>query len=64
MNAALLISFCLGNIVGPLTFRQDGAPEYDRCDRRFCDSLDVAAYSILQDTEQKKGDRRIEPSIC
>lgn len=28
MNAIVLISFCLGNIVGPLTFRQQDEPEY------------------------------------
>ncbi|RYF31013.1 MAG: MFS transporter [Cytophagaceae bacterium] len=28
MNAILLISFCLGNIIGPLTFRAEDAPEY------------------------------------
>ncbi|KAI4720151.1 major facilitator superfamily transporter [Aureobasidium sp. EXF-10727] len=28
MNAILLISFCLGNIIGPLTFRAADAPEY------------------------------------
>ncbi|EOD48648.1 putative allantoate permease protein [Neofusicoccum parvum UCRNP2] len=28
MNAVLLISFCLGNIIGPLTFRDGDAPEY------------------------------------
>lgn len=28
MNATLLISFCLGNIIGPLTFTDSSAPEY------------------------------------
>lgn len=28
MNAILLISFCLGNIIGPLTFRAEDAPDY------------------------------------
>ncbi|KAF2448067.1 MFS general substrate transporter [Karstenula rhodostoma CBS 690.94] len=28
MNAILLMSFCLGNIIGPLTFRQNYAPEF------------------------------------
>jgi hypothetical protein len=28
MNAILLMSFCLGNILGPLTFRNQDAPEY------------------------------------
>ncbi|KAL0265127.1 hypothetical protein SLS55_001086 [Diplodia seriata] len=28
MNAVLLISFCLGNIIGPLTFRDGDEPEY------------------------------------
>lgn len=28
MNAVLLISFCLGNIIGPLTFRNRDSPEY------------------------------------
>ncbi|KAL7625986.1 hypothetical protein AAE478_002755 [Parahypoxylon ruwenzoriense] len=28
MNAVLLVSFCLGNIIGPLTFRDRDAPQY------------------------------------
>ena len=28
MNAVLLMSFCLGNILGPLSFRQQDAPDY------------------------------------
>jgi len=28
MNALLLISFCIGNIIGPLTFTGASAPEY------------------------------------
>jgi hypothetical protein len=28
MNAILLMSFCLGNIIGPLTFRQADAPDF------------------------------------
>jgi len=28
MNAILLMSFCLGNIIGPLTFTDESAPEY------------------------------------
>ena len=28
MNAILLMSFCLGNILGPLTFRDKDAPNY------------------------------------
>ncbi|KAK7951065.1 uncharacterized protein PG986_006793 [Apiospora aurea] len=28
MNAIVLISFCAGNIIGPLTFRDEDAPEY------------------------------------
>jgi len=28
MNAVLLMSFCLGNIIGPLTFRAEDAPDY------------------------------------
>lgn len=28
MNAVLLMSFCLGNILGPLTFRDEDAPQY------------------------------------
>lgn len=28
MNAILLMSFCLGNILGPLTFRDEDAPSY------------------------------------
>ncbi|KAL8738517.1 MAG: hypothetical protein Q9190_007990, partial [Brigantiaea leucoxantha] len=28
MNAVLLMSFCLGNIIGPKTFREEDSPEY------------------------------------
>ena len=28
MNAILLMSFCIGNIIGPLTFRDADAPDY------------------------------------
>ena len=28
MNATLLIAFCIGNIIGPLTFKDADAPEY------------------------------------
>lgn len=28
MNALLLISFCIGNIIGPLTFTGASAPDY------------------------------------
>ena len=28
MNAILLMSFCLGNIIGPLTFTSQSAPNY------------------------------------
>lgn len=28
MNAILLMSFCLGNIIGPLTFTSTSAPNY------------------------------------
>lgn len=28
MNALVLMSFCLGNILGPLTFRDQDAPQY------------------------------------
>lgn len=28
MNATLLICFCVGNIIGPLTFTADSAPDY------------------------------------
>lgn len=28
MNALLLIAFCVGNIIGPLTFTEESAPDY------------------------------------
>ena len=28
MNAILLMSFCIGNIIGPLTFTDNSAPNY------------------------------------
>ena len=28
MNAMLLVAFCIGNIIGPLTFQDKDAPDY------------------------------------
>ncbi|KAF2442825.1 MFS general substrate transporter [Karstenula rhodostoma CBS 690.94] len=49
MNAILLMSFCLGNILGPLTFRDEDAPEFTPAKITIVavDSTVVVAVMIL-----------------
>jgi hypothetical protein len=49
MNAILLMSFCLGNILGPLTFRDEDAPEFTPAKVTIVavDSTVVVAVMIL-----------------
>ena len=49
MNAILLMSFCLGNILGPLTFRDEDAPEFIPAKITIVavDSTVVVAVAIL-----------------
>ncbi|GAB7356406.1 hypothetical protein MBLNU459_g7180t1 [Dothideomycetes sp. NU459] len=65
MNAILLISFCLGNIIGPLTFRAQDAPNYIpakitiivTCAVAACISLILRTYYIW---ENKRRDKLVE----
>jgi heme/copper-type cytochrome/quinol oxidase subunit 2 len=47
MNAILLISFCLGNIIGPLTFRAGDAPEYTPAKITIIVTCAVAVVLVL-----------------
>lgn len=49
MNAILLMSFCLGNILGPLTFRDEDAPEFTPAKITIVavDSTVVLAVAVL-----------------
>lgn len=62
MNAILLISFCLGNIIGPLTFTSNSAPDYVPAKITIIVTCAVAAMltGVLQVyyvTENRKRDR-------
>ncbi|KAK4985120.1 hypothetical protein LTR50_006180 [Elasticomyces elasticus] len=67
MNAILLMSFCLGNIIGPLTFRKNDAPNYIpakitiivTCTAAIAFSLMLRAYYVW---ENKRRDRLVEES--
>ncbi|KXJ88026.1 allantoate permease [Microdochium bolleyi] len=45
MNAVVLIMFCIGNIIGPLTFRQEDAPEY--IPAKICMVVTTATAALL-----------------
>lgn len=49
MNAILLMSFCLGNILGPLTFRDKDAPNYTPAKITIVavDSVAIIATAVL-----------------
>ncbi|KAK8198629.1 hypothetical protein M8818_006496 [Zalaria obscura] len=47
MNAILLMSFCLGNIIGPLTFRAQDAPDYVPAKIAIIVTCAVAAVLVL-----------------
>jgi len=62
MNAVLLISFCLGNIVGPLTFTQESAPDYIpakitiivTCSVAVCLTLALRVYYVWENKRRDK----------
>lgn len=47
MNAILLMSFCLGNILGPLTFRDEDAPSYTPAKITIV-AVDLVAVSTMR----------------
>lgn len=47
MNAILLMSFCLGNIIGPLTFRQEDRPDFVPAKIAIIVTCAVAAVASL-----------------
>lgn len=65
MNALLLISFCIGNIIGPLTFRAQDAPNYIpakitiivTCAFAVVNAAVLRAYYMV---ENRRRDRRAE----
>ncbi|KAK4978324.1 hypothetical protein LTR66_010650, partial [Elasticomyces elasticus] len=67
MNAILLMSFCLGNIIGPMTFRKNDAPNYipakitiiATCTAAIAFTLMLRAYYVW---ENKRRDRLVEES--
>jgi hypothetical protein len=60
MNAILLMSFCLGNILGPLTFRDEDAPEFIPAKITIVavDSTVVVAVAILLGYYKRENKRR------
>ena len=65
MNALLLMSFCLGNILGPLTFRTKDAPDYIPAKITIVavDSVAIIATAVLllyYRWQNKKRDRLTE----
>lgn len=63
MNAILLMSFCLGNIIGPLTFRQSDAPDFVPAKISIIVTCAVAAglallLRVYYTWENKKRDHR------
>lgn len=62
MNAILLMSFCLGNIIGPLTFRSQDAPEYTpakitiivTCAVAACLALVLRTYYVWENKRRDK----------
>ncbi|KAJ5919787.1 hypothetical protein N7454_009622 [Penicillium verhagenii] len=47
MNAIMLMSFCLGNILGPLTFRTEDAPDYIPAKISIVATLAVAIVAAM-----------------
>ncbi|KAJ5492781.1 hypothetical protein N7539_001527 [Penicillium diatomitis] len=47
MNAVLLMFFCLGNILGPLTFRTQDEPDYIPAKIALVATISVAIVSTL-----------------
>jgi sugar phosphate permease len=65
MNAILLMSFCLGNILGPLTFRTQDEPDYIPAKIALVATISVAIVFVLllrgyYGWENRRRDRRHE----
>lgn len=63
MNAVLLMSFCLGNIIGPLTFRKEDSPDFIPAKISIVVTCAVAAglavvLQVYYVTENKKRERQ------
>ena len=63
MNAVLLMSFCLGNIIGPETFRKGDAPEYLPAKTTIIVTCAVAialtcVLRVVYQLENRRRDRR------
>lgn len=65
MNAILLMSFCLGNILGPLTFRNEDAPEFTPAKITIVavDSTVVVAVAVLLWYYRRENKRRDEAHV-
>lgn len=68
MNAFLLISFCIGNILGPLTFTDSSAPEFVPAKIAIVACCAVAVFltaglSIYYRWENKRRDRLAEEGV-
>jgi hypothetical protein len=64
MNAIVLMSFCIGNIIGPETFRAKDAPQYIPAKITIVVILSFAMlFTVLLDVlyrrENKKRDREV-----
>ena len=68
MNAILLMSFCLGNILGPLTFRTEDEPDYIPAKIAIVVTISVAivfaiglrTYYVL---ENRRRDKNLEGEV-
>ena len=63
MNAILLMSFCLGNIIGPETFRKQDAPDYRPAKITIIITTAIAAglvavLRVVYGWENRRRDRR------
>jgi hypothetical protein len=68
MNAIVLMSFCVGNVVGPETFQAKDAPQYIPAKITIVAVLSVAIITtivldLLYVWENKKRDRRPPPDL-
>ncbi|EGD88685.2 uncharacterized protein TERG_04931 [Trichophyton rubrum CBS 118892] len=65
MNAIILMAFCLGNILGPLTFKDEDAPEYVPAKLSIVVTMSITIVSIFflrfyYIYENKRRDRKLE----
>ncbi|KAF3897686.1 Thiamine pathway transporter [Trichophyton interdigitale] len=65
MNAIILMAFCLGNILGPLTFKDKDAPEYVPAKLTIVVTMSITIVSIFvlrlyYKYENKRRDRKLE----